>query len=80
VFREDYRTWVAYLTQFIEDNDSYVEMTEAFVNLLSAFTKERRLPDPISDRTDEFPNVTTEAIVGSLISLSIPTPAACRRT
>jgi hypothetical protein len=75
MFEEDYRTWVAYLTDFVEDNDAYVEMTQEFVNLLSAVGTDGRLPDPIADRTDEFLNITTEAIIASLASLSIPTPA-----
>ena len=69
---DDYETWVLYLTEFLVENDLYIQMFNDFDRLLQYYDENDKLPDPIEGYSYLFINVSANLIVQNITELEIP--------
>ena len=68
---EDFRTFVAYMTEYIEDNPSFIEMSNDFLRILNYFCEHLKLPAPIEAYSDEFLTRTITTILQNLVEIEL---------
>lgn len=68
---EDYRTFVAYLNEYIDSNPSFVEMFEDFVRILTYYSENLKLPPKIEEYSNEFRTTTMQTIIDTMTDLDI---------
>ena len=69
---EDFETWVLYLTEFLVENDLYIQMFNDFERILQYYDENEKLPDPIEGYSFLFVNVSGNLIVQNITELEIP--------